>query len=289
MQKLSLSIAEKLLMLRNGERIPAGLLRQAIFTDLLSEQILYKIGKSRGHIVLQDKRLLDLYLQNHFAVNDLDLYVNLLQQRNLSKATQIKISTDSKLTVQRSFKGFLVNCYEPISVKINNSKTVLHPLPGLFHFVYDFENFIPDEGVTIVGVENPESFRYVEKQKNWFSTIKPLFISRYPQNQHADIIRWLRSIPNFYLHFGDFDLAGINIYLNEIKKHIPDKSSFFIPANMEYLLETYGNTERYDKQKLHVDMSRVHEVGLTELITLIHRQKKGLDQEILQDLPFPLV
>ncbi|NDV85049.1 hypothetical protein, partial [Bacteroides sp. 51] len=26
--------------------------------------------------------------------------------------------------------------------------------------------------------------------------MKPLFISRYPQNQHGDVIRWLKAIPN---------------------------------------------------------------------------------------------
>ena len=47
---------------------------------------------------------------------------------------------------------------------------------------------------------------------------KILFVCRYPQSN--DLIKWLQSIPNRYLHFGDLDFAGINIYLNEFKKYL---------------------------------------------------------------------
>lgn len=284
MEKLSLSIAEKLLLLRNGEKIQASRLQQAIFRELIIEKILHKTGKSRGHILLLNIEQFDLYLQNHYSIINLDEYILVLKQESISRADLIGISTDSKLTKSRSFKGFLVNCYEPIEVRINQKRTFLHPMPGLFHFVYDFENFVPNEQLTIVGIENPESFRYIEKQKYLFNDIKPLFISRYPQNQHADIIRWLKSIPNSYLHFGDFDIASINIYMNEFKKHIPDRCSFFVPSNIAELLERYGNDERYNKQKLHINVTDISEEMVIELIKLIHQHKKGLDQEVFQIL-----
>ncbi|MCA6071324.1 MAG: hypothetical protein LE168_02900 [Endomicrobium sp.] len=63
--------------------------------------------------------------------------------------------------------------------------------------------------------------------------MRPLFVSRYPQNQSKDLIKWLQSIPNNYLHFGDFDFAGIGIYLNEYKKYLTDKAMFLIPENIE--------------------------------------------------------
>lgn len=284
MEKLSLTIAEKLLRLRNGEKIQASRLQQAIFRELIIEKILHKTGKSRGHILLLNIEQFDLYLQNHYSIINLDEYISVLKQESISRADLIGISTNSKLTKSRSFKGFLVNCYEPIEVRINQKSTFLHPMPGLFHFVYDFEDFVPNEQLTIVGIENPESFRYIEKQKYLFNDIKPLFISRYPQNQHADIIRWLKSIPNSYLHFGDFDIASINIYMNEFKKHIPDRCSFFIPSNIAELLERYGNDERYNKQKLHINVTDISEEMVIELIKLIHQHKKGLDQEVFQIL-----
>lgn len=284
MKKLTLTTAEKLLQLRKGERLQAGKLRQAIFQELLSENILYKTGKTRGRLLLVNGEQFDLYLQNHYSIADLNEYVALFSQDNYSRSDLVRVATDSKLSGIRSFKGFLVNCYEPVDVLLNHSKTILQPLPGLFHFIYDYENFVPDSQYTIVGVENPENFRYIEKQKKLFQHIKPLFISRYPQGQHADIIRWLKMIPNSYLHFGDFDLAGINIYLNEFKKYIPEKSTFFIPDNIEELIRAYGNHSRYDDQKLHLDTAGILEEEVVELIHIIHKHKKGLDQEIFQIL-----
>lgn len=282
MEKISLSVAEKLLLLRNGEKIPASQLPQAVFKELLFEKILYKTGKNRGHILLLNQEQFDLYLLNHHSIANLDKYISVLKEENTSRTSLIKVSTDSKLTRSRSFKGFLVNCYDPVEVCINGKQTLLNPALGLFHFVYDFEHFIPDPQFTVVGIENPENFRHIENQRYLFKDIKPLFISRYPQNQHTDIIRWLKDIPNSYLHFGDFDLAGINIYMNEFKRHLPEKKcSFFVPTGIEELFEKFGNYERYDKQKLHVDMEEINESKVVELIGVIHLYKKGVDQEVL--------
>ena len=168
MKKLNLSTAEKLLQLRNGERLQASKLRQAIFQELLAENFLYKTGRTRGLLLLVNSDQFDLYLQNRYAIADLNEYVALLRQENYSRSDLVRVSTDSKLSAIRSFKGFLVNCYEPVDVLLNHSKTTLQPLSGLFHFIYDYENFIPDSQCTIVGVENPENFRYIEKQKKIF-------------------------------------------------------------------------------------------------------------------------
>ena len=284
MMKLTLPIAKKLLQLRNGEKIRASKLRQRIFQELLTENILYKTGRTRGNVVLVNSEQFDLFLQNHYSVANLEEYVDVLKREDFSRSELIKVSTDSKLFHRRSFKGFLVNTYEPINIVLNQTSMQLQPMPGMFNFIYDYEKFIPDIHCTIVGIENPESFRYIEKQQQLFQHVKPIFISRYPQEQLADIIRWLKIIPNQYFHFGDFDFAGINIYMNEFKKYIPEKSTFFIPPDIEYLISTYGNYRRYDRQKLQVDTTDISEEGLKELIKIIHRHKKGLDQEIFQAL-----
>ena len=78
---------------------------------------------------------------------------------------------------------------------------------------------------------------------------------------------------------GDYDFAGINIYLQEYKKNLGAKASFFIPDNMEQLLEQYGNKTLYDRQQLN--NTGIVEEKLQQLIALIHKYKKGLEQEIL--------
>jgi hypothetical protein len=94
-------------------------------------------------------------------------------------------------------------------------------------------------------------------------------------------VRWLDSIPNDYLHFGDFDIAGLNIYWNEYKKYLQDKASFFLPGNTEKLLSSRGNRDNYDNQTVQFDVQLVDEENVLILLQLIEKYRKGLEQEIL--------
>lgn len=278
--KLPLNIAAKILLLETGEKIPSSKLRHGIIEDLIIEGIIYKPGKLKSTVQLVDKQQLKLYLENRFAIKDLGNYIETLKKENLIRADLVAVAADSKLKLVRTFKGFLVNCYSPITAIINGEKIIISPTKGTFQFIYDFESFIPEKDITIIGVENPENFRYIDKQQYLFNNIKPLFVSRYPQNQSKDLIKWLQSIPNDYLHFGDFDFAGIGIYLYEFKKHLADRASFFIPNNIEKLINENGSKKRYDQQKINFEKSKINEVNILKLIEIIHKYKKGLDQEI---------
>ena len=121
---------------------------------------------------------------------------------------------------------------------------------------------------------------HIYKQKYLFNNQKMLFVSRYPQNQSKDIIKWLKSIPNNYLHFGDFDFAGIGIYINEFKKYLGDRANFFLPDNVNSLIKNSGSKKRYDEQKISFDINKIKEENVLTLIASIHKYKKGLDQEI---------
>lgn len=172
-----------------------------------------------------------------------------------------------------------MNSYSAIKAELNNEDIIINPHKGSFVFIYDYESFKVPESITIIGVENAKNFSQILEQKYLFKNIKPLFISRYPQNQNKDFIKWIKSIPNNYLHFGDFDIAGIGIYLNEYKKHLQRKSSFFIPENIKSDLRDNGNRERFDNQKMNFDIDKIQESKVLELIKLIEKEKKGLDQE----------
>jgi hypothetical protein len=89
----------------------------------------------------------------------------------------------------------------------------------------------------------------------------------------------MSSIPNNYMHFGDFDIAGIGIYLNEYKKHLSEKATFFIPENIKSVLRKNGNRERFDNQKTNFKIDEIEESKVLDLIELIKKEKKGLDQE----------
>lgn len=66
-------------------------------------------------------------------------------------------------------------------------------------------------------------------------------------------------------YFGDFDFAGINIYINEYQKHFGDRANFFIPNNIGNLLQT-GSRDRYNEQKLNVNVNNIKEDNILNLI-----------------------
>ena len=281
--KLPVSIAEKLTLMLDGEKIPFSQMKHDIVNAMIDNGILniQTLGRTRKLVYLPNNISLIPYLRNHFGIESLTAYIEGCRNEELGRGEAIEISSNSKLRSTRTFKGFLVNCYEPVECVLNNQQITIHPKEGTFTFIYDFENFVPSPDITIVGVENSENFRYVAKQKKWFGHIKPLFVSRYPQEQHKDLIRWLQSIPNSYLHFGDFDFAGLNIYWNEFRAHLKEKSSFFLPPEIEKLLSTRGNRDNYIKQAIQFDLNAVNEDNVLVLIRLIEKYRKGLEQEIL--------
>ena len=279
--KIPVYIAEKLLRLMQGETLPASSAKHVVIEEMIAEGIIERKGRIQKNLSVLNANALSIYLQNKYSINDLEQYISTIQKEHLSRAEAVEISGNSKLKRVRTFKGFLVNCYIPIQAKINGKPITLNPVKGTFQFIYDFEKFIISQNIMIVGIENPENFRYVEKQKYLFENINPLFVSRYPQNQNKDFIKWLQSIPNKYLHFGDFDFAGIGIYLNEYKKTLGEKADFFVPENLENYISEYGNKKLYNKQKINFDIKSIKEDNLLKLIEILHKYKKGLEQEIL--------
>jgi hypothetical protein len=281
--KLPVSIAEKLVLLLDGGKVPFSQMKHEVVISMIDNGVLnfQTLGRTRKLVSLPNNNSLMPYLRNHFGIDNLTAYIEGCRNDELSRASATEISSNSKLKQTRTFKGFLVNCYQPVECFLNNQKITIQPNEGTFTFIHDYESFIPSEDITIVGVENSENFRYVEKQKKWFGHIKPLFVSRYPQDQHKDLIRWLQSIPNPYLHFGDFDFAGLNIYWNEFRTHLKEKASFFLPPEIEKLLSTRGNRDNYNKQAIQFELNTVDEDNVLVLIRLIEKYRKGLEQEIL--------
>lgn len=278
--KLPISIAEKLIAMLNGEKIPFSKVKHSVIEGMLENGILKKQiqGRSKVSVYLTSRDRLLAYLKNHFGIENLEDYVTGLRRSDLSRADSVEISSNSKLKSIRTFKGFLVNSLEPVECLLHGSLIMIQPPEGTFTFIYDYENFLPDKNVTIVGIENPENFRHIQKQRKLFGDILPLFVSRYPQSK--DLVKWLQTIPNRYLHFGDFDFAGLNIYINEFKRYLQDKASFFLPEDIEAILSAKGNRDNYHNQTIQFDRLEIQQENVLTLLRLIDNYKKGLEQEI---------
>ena len=280
--KLPIGIAQKVKQMLDGEEIQSSKLKQSIALKMVEDgAIQYRnISKSKRMYFIKNTENLNNYLRTEFGINNLNQYLEQINKPNLTRSDAIEISSNSKVKNIRTFKGFLVNCYQPINATINNFPTIINPTEGTFTFIYDFEAFIIPKNVTIIGIENPENYRYINKQARLFKNITPLFVSRYPQNK--DLIKWIKNTPNNYLHFGDFDFEGINIFLNEYKKHIGNKAEFFIPDEIEKMIKEKGNSNNYNIQIYREpSLDDIRDKGLIDLVKIIHKHKKGLEQEYL--------
>ena len=277
--KLSLKIAKVLSRLIDGESIPYSSAKSELINDLISEDILIIKGKHRRSLELIKKPDLHTYLKNQLQIKDLYEYRSLLENEKSTRAEFVKVTTDSKKSKERAFKGFLLNSYDTINAELNYKNITINPTLGSFTFIYDYETFKIPKEITVVGIENTKNFSSIQEQRYLFKNINPLFVSRYPQNQNKDFIKWMKSIPNSYLHFGDFDFAGIRIYLSEYKNHLSEKASFFMPENIRTDIRKNGNRERYNKQNPNFDTKKIKETKILDLIEIINLEKKGLDQE----------
>ncbi len=211
---------------------------------------------------------------------------------NLTRSDMASYTGDSKIKRKRSFEGFLVNSYTDIPARIGDDQIQICPSEGTFTFIADWKLFSIPEDVVIIGIENPENFRYIRKQKCLFENAvskvvntksqKILFVSRYPQeNSSSDLRNWLMSVPNKYIHYGDYDLAGINVFHTEYYNYLGARSSFLIPENIEQLI-IKGSRKRFDRQyKKYKDITSPL-TDVQDLINLIKRHKHCYDQEGLE-------
>lgn len=279
MENISLGLAKKIKLLLSGEILPFSQVKSTIIEQMIREGVLQRRlqGRSRQYIFTGNPENLINYLSNNLGINDVQVYIDNLENGS-SRSENILASTDSKSSSIRTFKGFLVNCITPIKAEINGQGFVLHPQPGTFVLVHDFETFKLPTGTLIIGVENSENFRLIRNQANLFGSGPTLFVSRYPQSR--DLISWLRKNPYQYLHFGDFDFEGIRIFRDEYHNQLGDRASFFIPPNIELLISQHGNKQLYNRQyrfQRHFNLGK----EIEELMSLFHKYKKCLEQEVL--------
>lgn len=210
----------------------------------------------------------------------------------MSRGEIAALNGDSKLKRQRTFHGFMVNSYAPVSAMISGKKTIIYPSPGTFTFVSDYKNFIISPSTVVIGIENPENFATIELQRKIIesavrkvsdvSNPEVLFVSRYPQeNSSNDLMSWLMNISNKYIHYGDFDLAGINIFHTEYYNNLGDRASFLIPENIEKIIAK-GNKDRYWAQQEKYENSFSPIPSVQHLIDLIKKYERCFDQEGLE-------
>ena len=278
-------LIQALASLRSGETVPSGRFPADLTAELLAEGGVASISHgSRTSMKVVSMRAFDVFLRSQGLQPDQLQETAEVLSEPTTRAAQVQMLGDSKAVAVRSCPGFPVNVIAPLSVRLGERKLLLCPCPGSFLYISDFMEFRIPSNTIVVGVENMENFRLPERQEAvWeqirepFEGVPPLLlVSRYPQSK--DLVTWLQTIPNPYVHFGDFDLAGIHIYLTEFYRHLGDRSAFFIPEDIEQRLSA-GSRERYLVQFERFGKMDIPDPRVKPLVNLLHRYQKGYDQE----------
>jgi len=271
-----MAISASIQALIAGEQVAGSRISRKMLEELMDEGLLSVVTRGSR----KSYRARDIEALKRFLIDKDESYRMLDINASDSRASMAAETGNSKLVKVRSCPGFPVNTFEPITCKLNAIDIVINPVEGIFLFITDWKVFSIPEDVVVVGVENMENFRMIRQQRALFESEigkhRFLFVSRYPQS--TDLRSWLQSIPNRYVHFGDFDLAGIHIFLTEFHQYLGDRSSFFIPSDIEKRLAK-GSNARYNEQyekyhKLHCDINKIQ-----NLIDLINKYHRGYDQE----------
>lgn len=279
MMKISKTLINTLQQLIDGELIAYSTLRKDFAETLLAEGLLtVQTHGSRRTFRAIDTIALKNFIQIHYEElrtlgdNDLKSYA--------TRSEQAAETGNSKLVMVRSCPGFPVNSYEPITCSLSGNEFVINPPESSFVFIDNWQQFAIPERVIVVGIENMENFRMIRHQRKLFESVLGdvplLFVSRYPQSK--DLRNWLMGIPNKYVHFGDFDLAGIHIFLTEFYKYLGNRSEFLVPSDIEQRLAK-GSPVRYNKQHGKFCALRTDIQYLQLLIDLINKYHRGYDQE----------
>ena len=276
-----MAISASIQALLAGEQVAGSKLDSKLLDELLAEGLLLVV--SRGS--RKSYRARDVEALKRFLIDKDESFRIIEANASDSRATMAAETGNSKLVMVRSCPGFPANSYEPIECFLDGNPFVVNPQEGIFLFVSDWEKFTIPEDVVVIGIENMENFRMIRKQRTFFEKYlhdhdlsdKVLFVSRYPQS--TDLRKWLCTIPNHYLHFGDFDLAGINIFLFEFQQYLgKERSSYLIPDDIELRLKS-GSRKRYDEQCNRFKDIKSDILELQQLIDLIHHERKAYDQE----------
>ena len=279
--RLSRGFALNLLRLMDGESVNASTFgSRKLLKQLEEDRVVSRIASGRNRAVYRcgHPDALRNYLRLHLGITDLAAYVELLERDGLDGEDSLQATTSTKMLRRKGMQGFFIKAF---GVELRMGEQVLPALPdGVEYFISEFQPLeIPSEAL-VVGVENPECFQKAARLLPLFPDPPLVFVLRFYSNRLLD---WLGAVQNPYLHFGDFDPAGIAIYANE---YVPvlgrDRCRFFVPEHMDRLLEQYGDPELFDRQRhLWPPSSDFQQRGLIRLIEQISRHGKGLEQEFL--------
>jgi len=290
-KKASISSLEQLLMLIKVNTCPYRDMKDKRLLKELEALNIITISGVPKVVVLNCEKSLFSYLQrsNQFifnSVNKLEEYIE--QEKNSfvkSKDEVAAFQLTTKDSTSESFYGINVAVLENTEVLQRGKPITLSPLYSGAYFFFQKGIIEIPKDTLVIGVENPQTLWFINRYKKVFKQEKrkKVFVlmndykNGYPYT-------WLKTINGPYLHFADFDISGVSIYLNKVVPKLKNKdlAEFYIPKNIKKLISKYGNRKDYNKQENLFDgVLKIAGNKEADMLRYIKAVGKSLEQEKL--------
>jgi hypothetical protein len=272
-------LADKILRLVNGERVPASSLQYDLIDEMYKAEIIRKEEKRNDKVLfyIDEPSHLVSYIERigssaKFPEGFLDTLRAKIPLQVIAPGT-----STNRILKKTKLEGFFVASYEAIQTKLSGNLLNVNPQHGTSLFVSNTTEFFPAADIRIVGVERADVFTSLHRLSYLFQDKKTLFV--FTDGRSSRLVKWLKKIPNEYLHFTDFDFSSISAYYSRYKRPLKSRCDIFIPADLESQLKTNGKTDLYDSQlKLVPSANALKDKSISRLVHLIHKYQKGLEQ-----------
>ena len=256
-----------------------------LLDEFIACNCVYISGKPQQVYLNDQSALLGVIRANGYkieSITDLDYFIK-QGEEPISRDEIADYYSDTKRKESKSFNGLMVNVIDKLEIIFNNKKQYIYPMEGMGLFLHYSSKLEIADDVIIIGVENPQVVWKISNYKHLFTENKKylfICISEYKTNYQY---QWLESFEGEYIHFGDFDLAGANIYLNTIipKLKKAKKHSFLIPENIYEIMKKRNYKKDYQNQLNYRNIESKDDFLLQELISFIKKYKITLEQEML--------
>jgi len=240
-------------------------------------EIIRKTPKRKVIHLLKEENIFNFLKNNKYAINsleELNNYIEEMSKSNVSRATIQKNQGNTKRKKSPSLKGLYISAPYKVELQLDEERVTIIPQNGMGYFFFYTQKVILDRDTIIVGVENYQVVWFAQKYAQFFEK-KTLFVMINPF-----MLKWLEDKENEYIHFGDYDLAGINIYQNKVVPRLQKsvQYSMFIPHNIEKLIKEKGDIALYEKQIRYKNMF-IFDKDVKKLRDTVVKYKKSLEQE----------
>lgn len=268
----------KIQRLLAGEEIGFSSLSGPVFRELIDKEyiVLDRTGKRKMIAVVKNAEYLMKALRQKWQINDIREYIAFLDKEEKDRTDVQKMLGGTKEEKTSTFQGFLVNSLETVPYTLNGQQGTLPQIKGSYLFVSDYDTFQIDGDITIMYVENFTCFKQIERYLHLFEPGRYLFVSRLLSSNAFK--EWIKNIPNRYIHFGDFDLAGIDIYLH-FYDEIGSRASFLIPDDIKERIANHGNSSLFYSQEEKCKNIKVSDNRVQPLVEIINKYHMGYEQE----------